>query len=165
MKGLLFLILLFQSSYSLAVDDKYITVKAVLIYKFTQYVTWPKKDRTEFLGEVKNDPKLFKKLNGVFKNKKLKKLPVNLSMSEKKDPKTTLDFVTFANCDSIKESIYSEPGFKSLVIVDGDCLSKSHINLKIKKGKFTFGINLKRLKASNIKISSRLIQLAKEVLR
>jgi hypothetical protein len=143
-------------------------IKAIFIYKFIHFIEWPDsgKSSEEMTIGVLGDSPLWKSLNELKKeedpNNKIKLMKIG-TLSEIKD--CEILFVSTSEKSRFQELLVRTEGTPTLTISDtqGFADMGGQINFYLKDGKVRFEINIDSVKKSHLRISSKLLRLAKIV--
>ena len=156
-------------------------IKAAMIYNFLKFVDWPEgtfqdkqKDKKEAIrvGVIGRDA--FTSAEKIFNNKKIQERSLKvIQVSEKqlKDGKKLKGFhVLFVSAAAKGESKKIPPRLKKSAVltigeVDGFLESGGIFNFIVEKKKVQFEINLDAAEQAKIKIRSKLLRLAKRVIK
>jgi hypothetical protein len=144
-------------------------VKAAFIYNFIKFIDWQnQKDFKDFniciLGE---DP--FGKAIDILEGKKVRgwRIKISRTNSVKATKECQVVFISSSERDSLKEVLSFFRGKPVLTIseVNGFIEQGGIINFIIVNDKIRFEINERVAKESGLKISSKLLRLARKVIR
>jgi hypothetical protein len=146
-------------------------LKAAFIYKITDFIDWPldafeDKSSPLTISVIGRSP-FFEGLNSL-KEEKLKNRKLILRSSQKIDEQTKSSHIVVVGALQeyrLEKILASLKNSHALIIGEnqGFCQKGGILNLVIKKGKIRFEINLKKAKQSGLKVSSRVLRMAKIV--
>jgi len=174
----LFVGLITTQAYAESTQSKEYQVKAAFLYNFIKFVDWPKekivyRNDTIVMGIIGKDP--FKKAFESVRNKKIKgkKLVVErFAAFEKIKDKDVLKkchvlFICASEKEDLPEIIKALNDSPVLTVgeTSGFLESGGIINFLMEEKKIRFEINLSASKKAKLKISSKLLRLAKRVIK
>lgn len=138
-------------------------LQAAFIYKFTNFISWPIKNNSQFKILVIKNNDVYSKLQKTFDNKTVNKLKVNVTYSDILSPTYTKDkdiMIIYSNHEKDLDSVHGQKENSILTISQG--ISKAIINFFIDENEnLRFEINNQKAKELGIDINSRLLNLAK----
>lgn len=144
-------------------------VKAAYIERFTRFIEWPTNTldsttKASFVITVLGDNPFGSTLDNLFKELKVKNLPVTLKYTHNYNEVEGSDIVFICNSErknlqKILQFIGSKP---ILIISDGKGFAQegTYINMFVDGNKIRYEINLKALKKSGLEVSSLLLSSA-----
>jgi hypothetical protein len=139
-------------------------VKAAFVFKIVDFVEWPDKENTTFMISVLGDEELF---NGFKSLSDIKVKGRNLVLTEyiNDEDKKKYHILFIANSKKQMLPDVLKKFENTSVLLVGDIPGFSQmggmINLVESEGKLSMEINLENVKKAGLKISSRLLRLAK----
>ena len=144
-------------------------VKAAYLYNFAKFITWPneqKNSNKDFIFTVYKNEAFAKVLTEVVKNRKIKGRSCKVTLVNKPEDISNCNILFISNVSNIElKNIISKINSKSIVSVGDNiedfCLKGGIINFTSKQSKKRFEINVNVANKKKIKISSKLIVLAK----
>ena len=146
-------------------------VKAAFMYNFAKYVEWPPKsfpeaDRPFVIGLIGEDP-FGAELDQMLKNKKVNERQLVIKRCKQLNELKSchLVFISRSERGRVDEILRALIGTSVLTVSDMDDFA-SHggiIDFAIEDGKVRFDINLASAERSELKISSKLLKLARNV--
>ena len=164
------IIFLFQWCFpvSFAYADTFVSqVKAAFVLKIIDFVEWPDKENTTFVVSVLGDEELFESFKSLGVNKaKGKKLVLKrYNVNEKDKEKCDVFFISKLNGQNLPDILAQLENTSVLLIGDDPSFAQmgGMVSLVESKGKLGMEINLAQVKKARLKISSRLLRLAKIV--
>ncbi len=142
-------------------------VKAAFIYNFAKFVEWPDESHDNVLvlcvlGEGSFRDTLNTIKGKVIRGKRLQVKRVK-SIQDLKD--CNILFITSSEKYNISHHIYDLDGLSILTVGDTEGFAEQGviINLYIENNKVRFKVNIEAARRANLKLSSRLLKLAKIV--
>lgn len=164
-KGLLILILLFAFSFSL--NAQYEKLQTAFIYNFTKYMEWPSNYRSgDFVVGVINNQEMVTTLNAMVSGKKVGDQTIVVktfgSVNDASDCHLIFLPESLAgDLDALKNKLTGS----TLIVGNSSGLAKkgADINFVVVGGKLSFEMNKSSISTKNIKVNSRLEQLAYKV--
>jgi hypothetical protein len=142
-------------------------VKAAFVLKIIDFVKWPDKENTTFMVSVLGDEELFESFKSLGINKAqgkslvLKRYNLNDIGGEKFD----VFFISKLKRQKLSDILAQFENTSVLLIGDDPSFAQmgGMVSLVESKGKLGMEINLRQVKKAGLKISSRLLRLAKIV--
>lgn len=144
-------------------------LKAVYLFNFLQFTKWPDSVFTDarapiILGVVGNDP-MGTALDEAVKAEKVGEHPINVVRFRTRDEITKCQalFIGLTEKDSCQTILNAVQGSPTLTVseISGFNYLGGCIRLYVENNKLRFEINMKSVKEARLKMSSKLIRLAK----
>jgi hypothetical protein len=161
----LLVFILFESSSLLATSREY-KIKGAFLFHFTDFVQWPEKKSSYIIAVIGKDPfdGYLDKLAISMRKKKNKKISIEYYRSF--DEVKQLPDIVFISIKQQLEKYQLHRQFKNkpmLTVAEHNNMIDACGVIRIynKKRKVRLEINVKRAKQNNLKISSKLLRLAK----
>jgi len=140
-------------------------IKVAMIGKFTFFIDWPEdyiKNSENFIINIIGAEKYVLPFKEIFKNKKIKNLPVNIIYTKGINDVISDSHIIIINkriknkLNKILNIVKNKP---ILIISDNESLAKlgAHISFFIKNNKIKFKINYESLKNTTLKMSYMLL--------
>lgn len=167
MKQLLFFLLcissLFAQSNKVEALPEY-TLKAAYVYNFALLTDWPHQD-TESFSVCLFDNQPFSEAFKVLEQKRIGKNPISIRFIQQGGTLSGCRILFLSKHERNRNqntvnTLAKEP---ILTVTDDEGLTQAHIQILQHNERLVFSINLGALQKSNLTLSSRLLQLAKEV--
>lgn len=143
-------------------------IKAVYLYNFIKFITWPQEPTTSNINICVYGDNPFGAQTEKLNTLKARNRPLNIIYPDKKDrPDCTVVFISPSEEKFADELLVRINNHPVLTVSDMDSfIDKGGIIGFIKLGNVVkFDINLKKARASNIQISSKLLELANQVIQ
>ncbi len=147
-------------------------VKTAFIYQFTNYVEWPKDQRTlaatePFLVTIIGNSPLVQELHNIAKAKTVKGRPIEIDhlQDSSKIRKSQMIIIAGSDDKALRDILERTKNMGALIISHADGFAKkgSMINFFIEDGRLRFEINRPALEEGQLQVSSQLLKLAKIV--
>ena len=139
-------------------------LKAVFIYKFTNYIEWPKTGGDFNVGVV-DSPKTYEAMKEVFEGKSIAGRKVTLSSLKKPNKNVPYDILYIQHIDTEVQSELGQLKSSGLLIItqsEKGRHEKAAINFYLDADdKLSFEIDNERAIQHDIKINSRLLNLSR----
>ncbi len=168
-KSLLFLYMLLFSCISTPAHARSENeIKAVYLYNFIKFITWPQEPTTNNINICVYGENPFGAQSEKLNTLKARNRPLKITYPDKKDrPDCTVVFISPSEEKFANELLTRINNHPVLTVSDIDSfIDKGGIIGFIKLGNVVkFDINLKKARASNIQISSKLLELANHVIQ
>jgi hypothetical protein len=163
--GIIFSFQWFTPISSACASDFVSQVKAAFVLKIIDFVKWPEKENTTFMVSVLGDEEFYESFKNLGVNKArgknlvLKRYNVNEIDNEKCD----VIFISKLNRQKLSDILAQFKNTSVLLIGDDPSFAQmgGMVSLVKSKGKLGMEINLGQVKKAGLKISSRLLRLAK----
>lgn len=153
------------STTALAEEVSLEKLQAAYIFKFTNYIEWPAQNSNPFIIGVMDDTEMFEALNEAFKGKTIQNQAVTVLPIKKLDKKVIYNILLINNSDaSLTKDLsqinssglltvsYSPHGLPEKVVINFYMGNQDHLR---------FEINNEQAGKNNLKINSRLLNLAR----
>ncbi len=145
-------------------------LKAVYIYNFTKYITWPKqalKNKSEFIVGVIGKDLYGKELDKVFASKSVFDLPVKIKRFQFNDDISQCHILIVGTSEKYQLQRILEPLNNISILTVSDIKSFAHkkgvIEFRFIQNRLNYNINLSQLKLQKLKVSAKLLRIANEV--
>ena len=160
---LLFLSCLHFATFAQEKEDKSPKVKAVFIYNFTKYITWPAESNSEtFKIGVINNAELFEVLDKMSNVKKITNRNIEVTHLKKLDEITNFQIIYTSDKNMFPlENIYKILGNNPVLLVS-DEYNQNEVMIDFRKNgkKQKFALNEGELKNRNLQVNPTLLNLA-----
>ncbi|MBE0496307.1 MAG: YfiR family protein [Campylobacterales bacterium] len=139
------------------------TLKAAYVYNFALLTDWPKEKRAgDFViclpeEHVSNDAFL------ALREKKIGNQFITMGRPKIKDDFLGCHILFLSKHNQNQNILKHTAKHPILIVTDDEALAQAHIQILEHNERLVFSINLGALQKSNLTLSSRLLQLAKEV--
>jgi len=153
---------------SFASADTFVSqVKAAFVLKIIDFVEWPNKENTTLVVSVLGDEELFESFKSLGVNKaRGRKLALKrYNVNDKENEECDVFFISKLNRQKLSEILAQFKSTSVLLVGDDPSFAQmgGMVSLVESKGKLGMEINLMQVKKAGLKISSRLLRLAKIV--
>jgi hypothetical protein len=148
--------------------DINLRVKAVYVYKFAQYVDWPKEFKTgDFIIGVFGDDRLYDEMQGSYSNKmignqtiKIKKYTATADIEQ-----CHILFIAEKNSDKIAELVKKYKSKSTLIVSekDGKLKDGSVINFVMKDNKLKYEVSKTNATKHKLTVGQSLTSIADKV--
>ena len=156
---ILFISIIFISTSSYSQNEK---LKAVFIYNFSKYISWPSKTGNFIIG-VMGSPKLTAELNKIAKTRKVGSRAIKvLSFSSYTSiKKCNILYISNSKKSQLNKSLIKVSLQPVVVVADspGSIDKGAGLNFVIAGGKQKFEVRKKNVEKNGIKINSALLKL------
>lgn len=145
-------------------------VKASMIYNFMQFVEWPASEGSgDFVICVIGEDRFGKALDAIEGDSiRERKLSIQRMGSDEvnAESRCAVAFVSASEAERVEEIVGELKGRSTLTIgeTDGFVQSGGIVNLKVVDGRLRFDINRRSARLARLRISSKLLRLADEVI-
>ena len=148
-------------------------IKAAMIGKFTLFIDWPEEvinNSKYFIINIIGVKEILKPFKTIYKNKKIKNLPVKIIYSNDINNEIINSHIIFVNKkfkNKIKSILTNLFNKSTLLISDDDSLAKlgAHISFYLKDENVRFKINYRTLKRTHLNVSYLLLNYGKVIER
>ena len=162
------LVALILVSFIQPTKDVNLRVKAVYVYKFAQYVDWPKSFKTgDFIIGVFGDDKLYTEMQTSYSNKMIGNQTIKIKKYE-----TVADveqchilFVAEKNSDKVSDMVKKYKSKSTLIVTEkeGKMKDGSIINFIMKDGKLKYEVSKTNATKHNLTVGQTLTSIADKV--
>ena len=139
-------------------------IHSMMLYNFTKYIQWPDNGSDKFVIGVLGDDQVYKTLKAWYSNKAKSGKQFSIVKFNSVGDISSCDILyvaksTSGKFDDIKAKISTQ---STLLITDQNGLGKkgSNINFKMVNNRLAFELNKASIEASNLKVSSQLMNIA-----
>lgn len=148
--------------------DVNLRVKAVYVYKFAQYVDWPKSFKTgDFIIGVFGDDKLYNEMQTSYSNKMIGNQTIKI---KKYDAVADVEqchilFVAEKNSDKVAEMVKKYKSKSTLIVTEkeGKMKDGAIINFIMKDGKLKYEVSKTNATKHNLTVGQSLTSIADKV--
>ncbi|ENY72375.1 hypothetical protein G114_08310 [Aeromonas diversa CDC 2478-85] len=152
-------------------DDLALSVKAAFMYKFCSYVEWPPgtfptSDSPIVIGAIDSDPDMIRRLRETVEGRRVVERPIEVHEFSAAQVPERVHVLYLGPADYAHRGLSQRlKGTPVLIISDNpDGLSQgSSINFSLDDNRVRFDISLAAAEANRLKISSRLLAVARQV--
>lgn len=146
-------------------EDK---LKTAFIYQFTKYINWPaESELSEFSISLVGDTSLWKSLEELAREKKIKDRPVQVQSADSHSDLTKTNIVIVSGDEALVTHVLKRArGSHALTISQGDGLAEKGVMINFyvtAEGRLRFEINRKAAESAGLIISSQLLKMARIV--
>lgn len=139
-------------------------LQAAFIFKFTNYIEWPAQDSGTFTIGVYDNPEMFEAIKEAFAGKTVKNQPVAVSALKKLDKGTSFNILLLKNSVAAQSKDLLQLKKSGLLTVSYNpegIAENVVINFYMSQNNLRFEIDNVKAGENNLKINSRLLNLAK----